>query len=157
VKNLPSGRRDRVLAAIEIPALGIWTGALLGFAFVFAPLAFHVVAPLDIARFAALVAQSVAGLSTWGYALGALAFVAAILRAAVAGDRRWDLARAALVVVALGLTAYQQHTIVPTMTAIRDVRGTEYRALHRRSTTVYGGVVLLVLGALVLSAARRDE
>jgi hypothetical protein len=43
------------------------------------------------------------------------------------------------------------------MTATADVHGAEYHALHGRSTVVYGGVVLLVLAALVLGAARRDE
>ena len=34
-------RLDRVLAAIEIPAIGLWLGALCGFAFIFAPAAFR--------------------------------------------------------------------------------------------------------------------
>ena len=63
MRELPSGRRDRVLAAIEIPALGVWLGALAGFAFVSAPLAFKIVAPLDIGRFAALTAESIAALT----------------------------------------------------------------------------------------------
>jgi len=47
MRNSPSGRRDRALAAIELPALGVWLGALVGFAFVSAPVAVHVVAPPD--------------------------------------------------------------------------------------------------------------
>jgi hypothetical protein len=43
------------------------------------------------------------------------------------------------------------------MEATTDVHGDAYRALHTRSTVVYGGVVLLVLAALILGAARRDE
>ena len=34
-------RLDRILAAVEIPAIGLWLGALCGFAFIFAPAAFH--------------------------------------------------------------------------------------------------------------------
>jgi len=79
MRNTPSGLRDRVLAAIEIPVLGIWLGALVGFAFVSAPLAFRIVAPLDVARFAALTAQTIATLTVWGYVLGGIAIVAAIL------------------------------------------------------------------------------
>lgn len=157
MRNTRSGLRDRVLAAIEIPALGVWLGALAGFAFVSAPLAFRIVAPLDVARFAALTAQSLAALTLWGYVLGAVAIAAALVRAFAAADRTWDLARAALAVVALALATYEQRAIVPAMTATADVRSPEYQALHRRSTQVYGGVVLLVLASLVLAAGRREE
>jgi hypothetical protein len=157
MRTNPSGRRDRVLAAIELPALGVWLGALAGFAFIFAPLAFRIVAPLDAARFAALTARTIGELTSWGYVLGALAIVAGLVRSAAAGDRRWDFARVVLVALALGLATYQQRAIVPRMTATADVHGAEYHALHGRSTVVYGGVVLLVLAALVLGAARRDE
>jgi hypothetical protein len=145
----PSGRRDRVLAAIELPALGVWLGALAGFAFV--------VAPLDAGRFAALTAHTIADLTVWGYVLGGIAIATGLMRAATAGDRTWDFARAALVALALGLATYEQHAIVPQMEATTDVHGAAYHALHGRSTLVYGGVVVLVLAALILGAARRDE
>ena len=157
MRTNPSGQRDRVLAAIELPALGIWLGALAGFAFVSAPLAFRIVAPLDAARFAALTGHTIGDLTLWGYVLGGIAIVAGLARAAAAGDRTWDFVRVALVVVALGLATYQQRAIVPRMEATTDVHGAEYHALHGRSTVVYGGVVLLVLAALILGAARRDE
>jgi hypothetical protein len=157
MRNDPSGRRDRVLAAVEIPALGIWLGALVGFAFVSAPLAFRIVAPVDVARFAALVAQSLATLTSWGYVLGGIAIVAALLRALFAGDRVWDFVRILVIIFALGLATYDERAIVPAMTATTDVHSTEYRDLHSRSTQVYGGVVLLTLVALVLSAVRRDD
>jgi hypothetical protein len=151
-----SGLRDRVLAAIEITALGIWLGALIGFAFIFAPLAFRLVAPLDIGRFAALTASALTALTQWGYALGGIAILVALARAIDAGDRTWDVVRAALVAIALGLAAYEQQTIVPAMQATSDLRGAEYHALHQRSSTIYGGAVLLALAALVLAAARRE-
>ncbi|HEX3468525.1 MAG TPA: DUF4149 domain-containing protein [Candidatus Elarobacter sp.] len=157
MRTSPSGRRDRVLAAIEVPALGIWCGALLGFAFVSAPLAFNLVAPIDVARFAALTAASVGALTLWGYVLGAIAVVVALVRSAGAADRTWDFARAALVLIALGLATYEQRGIVPAMAATPDVFSPAYRALHARSSAVYGGVTLLAAIALVLAAARRDE
>ena len=157
MRTNPSGQRDRVLAAIELPALGVWLGALAGFAFVSAPLAFRIVAPLDEARFAALTAHTIADLTIWGYVLGGVAIVTGLVRAAAAGDRTWDFARAALVALALGLATYEQRAIVPQMEATTDVHGDAYHALHERSTIVYGGVVLLVLAALILGAARRDE
>jgi hypothetical protein len=133
MRNIPSGRRDRVLAAIEIPALGIWLGALAGFAFVSAPQAFRIVGSSDIGRFAALTAGSIATLTIWGYVLGAIAIVVTLIRSASAGDRVWDFSRAALIVIALALATYEQRAIVPAMTAISDVRGAEYRDLHARS------------------------
>lgn len=157
MRSSPSGQRDRVLAAIEIPALGVWLGALAAFAFAVAPLAFRIVAPLDPGRFAALIAQTIGTLTLWGYVLGGIALVVTVLRSIPASDRRWDLARAALVVVALALATYQQRAIVPAMAAVADVTSAEYRALHARSTRVYGGVALAVLAALVLAAARRDD
>jgi len=152
-----SGPRDRVLAGIELPALGIWLGALIGFAFASAPLAFRIVAPLDVGRFAALTAATLGTLTLWGYVLGGIAIVAALLRAASAGDRTWDAIRIGLVVLALGLATYQQQAVVPQMERTTDVRSPEYRALHARSSLVYGGVVLLGLVALVLAATRRDD
>ncbi|HEY0393216.1 MAG TPA: DUF4149 domain-containing protein [Candidatus Elarobacter sp.] len=157
MRSFPTGGRDRVLAAVEIPALGVWLGALAAFAFAFAPLAFRIVAPLDVGRFAALIAQTIGTLTLWGYVLGGIALVVTVLRSVPAGDRRWDLARAALIVVALALATYQQRAIVPAMATVADVRSAEYRELHARSTTVYGGVALAVLAALVLAAARRDD
>jgi hypothetical protein len=157
MRKPPSGRRDRVLAAIEIPALGIWLGALAGFAFVTAPLAFRTVAPLDAGRFAALIGQSIGTLTQWGYVLGGVAIVVALLRSVWAGERTWDFARAGLIALALILAAYQQNAIVPAMTATTDVRSDDYHALHQRSTEVYGAVVLLAFAALILAAARRDD
>jgi uncharacterized protein DUF4149 len=157
MRSLRSGRRDRVLAAIEIPALGIWLGALAGFAFISAPLSFRAFAALDIHRFAALMAASLGGLTTWGYVLGAIAIVVALLRAVTAGDRTWDLVRAALVAVALGLASYEQRAVIPAMEALTDPHDPAYLALHGRSTGIYGAEVILILAALVLAAARRDE
>jgi signal transduction histidine kinase len=157
MRNLPSGRRDRVLAAVEIPALGVWLGALLAFAFVFAPLAFRIVAPLGVVRFAELIASAIGVLTLWGYVLGGLALVVVIVRSAEAGERTWDFIRAALIALALGLAAYQQRAIVPAMAAVSDVRSEAYQALHRRSTLVYGCAVVLIAAALVLAAVRRDD
>ena len=149
MKRVGSGPRDRVLAAIEIVALGIWVGAMIGFAFLFAPLAFRLVAPLDLARFSALTAGSVTALTQWGYALGGIALAAALLRSLDAGDRTGDIARAGLIAFALGLATYEQRAIVPAMVASADLRSPEYHALHQRSSAVYGGAVL--------AAARRAE
>jgi hypothetical protein len=157
MRSYASGRRDRVLAAIEIPALGIWLGALIGFAFVSAPLAFRFVAPLDIGRFAVLIATTIGQLTVWGYVLGGIALAVALVRARFAGDRTWDVIRIALIVLALGLATFEERAIVPAMQRITDVQSAQYHAMHARSSQVYGAVVLLGLVALVLAATRRDE
>jgi hypothetical protein len=148
-------RLDRVLAAIEIPALGLWVGALCGFAFIFAPAAFHIVS--DLTQFAALTSANLRALAFVGYACGGIAIVLAILRSREASDRTNDLVRALLVVLALGFITYEMTAIVPAMAAIPDVRSDAYHALHGRSTAIYGSAVLLALAALVLAAVRTES
>ena len=155
--SVRSGPRDRVLAAIEILALGIWAGALLGFAFISAPVAFRLIAPLDVVRFATLTSTSIALLTQWGYALGGIALLTALMRAIDAGDRRADLVRAVLVGIALVLATFEQRVIVQAMRAVPDLASPQYHALHQQSSAVYGGAALLVLAALALAAARRPN
>ena len=45
--------------------------------------------------------------------------------------------------LALGLVAYESLAVVPELNAMTDTHGDAFRALHDRSTTVYGGVVVL--------------
>ena len=148
-------RLDRVLAAVEIPALGLWLGALCGFAFIFAPAAFHLVT--DLAQFAALTSANLRTLASVGYACGGIAIVLALVRSREASDRTNDLVRAGLIVVALGALTYEMLAIVPAMAAIADYRSDAYHALHGASTRVYGGAVFAVAAALVLAAIRTDS
>jgi len=145
-------RTDRILAAIEIPALGIWTGAQIGFAFLFAPIAFKAIA--DPVRFASVVSPVFAALGTFGYVCGGVALAVAVVRAARADDRTADIFRAVAIALASGLLVYHQTTIVAAMAAIPDVSSAAYHALHDRSRIIYGGVLILCLGALVAAAAR---
>jgi hypothetical protein len=150
-----SGLPDRVLAAIEILSLGSWVGALAGFAFVTAPLAYSLVAPISVSRFAALTIGSLATLTLWGYVFGGLALGVAVVRSLDAESRRWDLVRAAIIAVALALATYEQQDIVPQMKAT-PIASAHYRALHQRSTRFYGGAMLAAAVALALAAGRRD-
>ncbi len=147
-------RLDRVLAAIEIPALGLWLGALCGFAFVFAPAAFAIVT--DLSQFAALTAANLRTLSTTGDVLGSIAIIIALARSREASDRTNDFVRAALVAIALGFIGYEMLAIVPAMASLPDLRSDAYHALHRRSTAIYGSAVLCIAAALVLAAVRSD-
>jgi hypothetical protein len=89
--------------------------------------------------------------------LGGIAILAGLARSVTAGDRTWDAIRIALIAVALGLVTYERHVVVPEMEAMTDVSSPAYHALHARSSSVYGGVVLLDLIALVLAASRRED
>jgi hypothetical protein len=149
-------RIDRILAAIEIPALGLWLGALCGFAFIFAPIAFRIVAPVDVGRFATLTSAILKALAIMGYVCGGVAILMALARSREAGDRTFDFVRALLVAGALGLVWFETRTIVPAMASVSDVSSPQYHALHTRSTLVYAGIVLLGLGAIVMAAARRE-
>ncbi len=147
-------RLDRILAAVEIPAIGLWLGALCGFAFIFAPAAFRLVP--DVTQFASLTGANLRALGNVGAVCGGLAIVIALVRSLDAADRTNDIVRAALLVIALLLVAYDTFAIVPVVAAIKDVHSPEFAELHQRSTLVYGGVVVLALIALVMAAVRGD-
>ena len=147
-------RLDRILAAVEIPAIGLWLGALCGFAFIFAPNAFRLVP--DVTQFADLTAANLRVLGNVGAVCGGVAIVVALARSIDAADRTGDVIRAGLILLALGGVAYETFAIVPAMTAITDLHSPEFAELHARSSQVYGGVVLLALAALVMAAVRGD-
>jgi hypothetical protein len=147
-------RLDRILAAVEIPAIGLWLGALCGFAFIFAPAAFRLVP--DITQFASLTTANLRVLGEVGAVCGGLAIVIALVRSLDAADRTSDIVRAGLLLIALLLVAYDTFAIVPAMALITDVHSPDFADLHQRSTLVYGGVVILALAALVMAAVRGD-
>lgn len=147
-------RLDRVLAAVEIPALGLWLGALCGFAFIFAPAAFRIVS--ELTQFAALTTTNLRLLAIVGAACGALTIAAAAVRSLDASDRTNDIVRVLLVVLALLLVGYETFAIVPAMLGVANVQSPDFAALHQRSSQVYGAVVACVLAALVLAAVRSD-
>lgn len=147
-------RLDRILAAVEIPAIGLWLGALCGFAFIFAPAAFRLVP--DVTQFSSLTASNLRALGVVGAICGGLAIVVALIRSLDASDRTSDIVRAALILVALILVGYDTFAIVPAVAAVTNVHSPEFAELHHRSTQVYGGVVVLTFVALVMAAVRGD-
>jgi hypothetical protein len=145
---------DRILAAVEIPAIGLWLGALCGFAFIFAPVAFRLVP--DGTQFADLTIANLRILADVGTVFGFTAFIVALVRSFDAADRTNDFFRAALIAVALLLVAYETYGIVPAMATIADVHSQAFADLHQRSIEVYGGVVAFALVALIMAAIRTD-
>jgi len=157
---------ERIVTALEAVVLGLCAGALAGFAFVFAPLAFRAVPRLD--TFATLVGAVVRALGTFGAACGAVALVAALLRARNPAARPLALARAGLVGAALLAGSYETTAVVPRMESIAaqiggpidsvdrsDPRRRAYDGAHELSTRVYGTAFLCVVGALALAAFGR--
>jgi hypothetical protein len=159
---------ERCLTALEVAVLGLWAGAMAGFAFVFAPVAIKIVPRMD--TFAALIASVIRALGPFGVACGSLAIVAATIRATAASGRKLALARIVLVIVGLGASAYETRAVIPRMEATgatiagpidsvpkSDPRRVAYDREHTTSTRVYGTAFLCVLGALGLAAFGRKR
>lgn len=147
-------------------ALATWVGALVGFAFVFAPVAFSRLSG-NLDTFSAIIGGTLSNLTLLGYVCGAIA-IAISLTLGVAGRSRWAILRALCSAIMLGLTAFSQHAIVPAMVQVQssfhapfnsiakdDPRRVRYDGLHRESSQVYGAVLILGFSALALCVAGR--
>lgn len=164
----PTRVRTRACAAVEAWAMAVWIGALVGFAFIFAPAAFRVVTNLD--TFATLTSTVLGRLLILGFVCGAIAIAAAVVRASDGVERRNDLGRILLILVMFGFSLYEGAAVMPAMQSTMqqfggsfaavgkdDPRRQAYDALHRRSTIVYGTVVILGFAAIALSAVRPED
>lgn len=122
---------------------------MIGFAFIFAPLAFKALGPVPI--FAALIAHTIDAITRFGYGCSIAAVIASLLDLR---DRIRAAVLAAIAIVMAALSSYETHTIVPTMQRTQ-IASPAYEALHRESSTIYGVVLLLGLVALIWSAVQR--
>ena len=156
----------RLLEILEVWALATWVGALVGFAFVFAPVAFSQLSG-HLDTFASIIGGTLSAVTLLGYVCGAIALVISLI-AAVASRSRWAILRAACIAIMLALTTFSQRTIVPAMVQVQssfrapfntisrdDPRRVRYDALHQESSQVYGAVLLLGFSALALCVASR--
>jgi hypothetical protein len=154
--------RARICAAIESLALALWIGALAGFAFVFAPAAFHVVT--DTGEFATLIGRVLTQIGLLGGACGSIAIIAIVIGGA--GTVRTRTARILIVAVMLALSAYVTSNVIPEMEATAksfnapfasiaktDPRRVRYDELHQISSRAYALVLILGAAAIVLAAA----
>jgi hypothetical protein len=135
-----------MLTVLRNLAFGLWVGAMTGFAFIFAPIAFHAVGPTP--AFATTIASVVRALTTFGYICAIVAIVASALD--LSRSRRMLVPLvAALAMSALGY--YETRVIVPQMerTALQTPA---YDALHRRSSSVYSVILLLGVAGWVAGA-----
>jgi len=138
-----------MLNVIRIVALGLWVGALAGFAFFFAPAAFAHVGPTQ--AFADTIAACVLALARFGWLLGAVAVAAAMLDRDA--PRRAALFTTLAVVLAIGLSVVEVLAIVPRMQGT-PLGTPAYAALHGQSSLVYGLALLSALAALAISSWR---
>jgi len=159
---------ERLVTAVEVAVLGLWAGAMAGFAFIFAPIAIKIVPRMD--TFATLIAAVIRGVGSFGAVCGTLAIGAAIVRGTSSQPRRLAVARIAFVGVALLASAYESKTIIPRMEATAaqipgpidsvpktDPRRIAYDEQHSASSRVYGIAFLCVLASLSLAAFGRNR
>jgi uncharacterized membrane protein len=153
---------DTLLRLARLLALVVWVGGLVFFAFVLAPVAFHV---LPSAHEAGLV---VGGTLVWLHRIGVVCggvFLAATL---LSGRRNW--LQMGLVAFMLAITVYLQASVLPRMERDRAsvggditavVPGNAARAdfdrLHPLSEKLEGAALFAGLGVVCLLAAEPKE
>jgi hypothetical protein len=137
---------------IRTVALALWVGAMAGFAFLYAPIAFSHVGPTQ--AFAATIAASIRALTLWGDVLGAIA-LAVTLFAKIA-TRTLAIATSVCIAAAILLGAIETRVIVPAMETT-PLLTPAYDALHRQSSGVYGAALLCALAALAMTSWRRSS
>ncbi len=138
-----------MLSVFRIVALGLWVGAMAGFAFLFAPIAFTHIGPTP--AFASTIAASVRAITTAGNLLGILAVVATLV---LRESPRTKAAVIGCVALAIFFGSIETSLIVPEMQNT-PLLTPAYESLHRQSSGVYAAVLVCALGALVVSSRSR--
>lgn len=152
------------LRYLMLLSLVVWLGGLIFFAFVLAPTAFAVLPTRHLAG--NVVARSINALHWIGLVSGILFLVCSLAYNRLArGSAQPFAARHILIVLMLALTLISQFGIIPRMDTLRASLGEidsvpptnparmQFDALHVWSTRVEGGVLLLGLVAVYLTAA----
>lgn len=160
-----------LLRSILLFCLAAWLGGLMFFAFVVAPVAFGVVAPMlpDPAFGAhvagAMVRNSLVQLHWVGFFAGAGMLLVLSLERTLQWTQRPLAPVLGVLAFMLALTAYSQFSIMPRMERLRAQAGgvinsvpvddparAEFNRLHGQSEKLEGGVLLGGLALLVLLA-----
>ncbi|TAM78391.1 DUF4149 domain-containing protein [bacterium] len=158
-----SPSRRIAVSILETLLYIVWLGSLAGVAFIAAPAAFaH--APAQSAG--AIVGASLRALTGVAWFCGGITLIIWLGR--ISREGRLALVGALLVAGAVAATDYAQWSIAPRMDAIvgelqgplaslpkDDPRRVTFDTLHRRSSAVYGIVLVFGFAAAALSAARR--
>lgn len=154
----------QLIAVVEQWALAVWVGSLVGFAFVFAPIAFHRLES-DLDTFSSITGSVLGALAVLGYACGGIVILTSVLHAFLGPAPRLGIIRAACIVVMLLLVTYSERAITPAMAQTQasfhapfnaiakdDPRRVAYDRLHAQSSRVYGAVLLLGLISIALAS-----
>lgn len=139
-----------IFSVVRIVLLGVWVGAMVGFAFLFAPIAFAHIGPMT--PFAATIGASVRAIDNLGFVLGAIAIV--ITLTATLDPVRMRIAIVTTILIAFIGTAIESWAIVPRMETT-PLLTAAYESLHHQSSGVYSVVLLCALAAFVLSSLPR--
>jgi hypothetical protein len=145
-------------------SLAVWLGGLIFFAFVLAPTAFSVLPTRHLAG--SLVGRSLGTLHWMGIVSGIVFLASSILYGRLTkGTAHVFAARHVLICLMLALTLISQFGIIPRMDTLRASIGEidsvppdnparmQFDALHVWSTRVEGGVFLLGLVVVYLTAS----
>lgn len=148
-------------------ALVLWLGGLMFFAFVVAPTVFHpgILPTRDLAG--NVVNRSLGILHLMGLACGVVFVIASMILSKLTAGSAQPLAPAhVLIYIMLILTLIAQFGVAPKMAALRanmgiidnippaDARRVAFDDLHHWSTRLAGGILILGLGVLLLTARR---
>ncbi len=148
-------------------ALVLWLGGLMFFAFVVAPTVFHpgILPTRDLAG--NVVNRSLGILHLMGFVCGVVFVIASMVYSKLTAGFAQPFATIhVLVYLMLILTLIAQFGIAPKMAALRssmgvidnvsstDARRVEFNKLHHWSTRLGGGILMLGLGVLLLTARR---
>src|SRR6266702_524857 len=155
-----------ILRSLRLLTIVTWVGGLIFFAFVLAPIAFHVLPSTHEAG--TVVGATLQVLNQVGHASGfvfLLATIAFWFRSAPSG-RRLLIAEALLVVLMIAATMYVQSSIIPAMEKDRVAAGgdvdaaprdnparMDFERLHPLSEKVEGSALFLGIAVVILMAA----
>jgi len=151
-----------VLRFFMLLALVVWVGGIIFFAFVVAPALFSILPARELAG--RVVAHSIAALHAMGIVAAVVFVLAATLEARLQPQVRGAGVKIVLVLAMLVLTLASQLGVTPRMerlhsemgavdsVAANDPRRAEFDRLHRWSTALESGVLLLGLATLACVA-----
>ena len=142
-------------------SLVVWIGGIIYFAFVVAPALFTILPSRELAG--AMVTRTLGELHWIGIVAGVVFLIAGLIGSSLAIDRRRrSTMPSVLVVLMLLLTAASQVGVTPRMATLHaemgaidgvaatDARRGEFDRLHRWSTSLESGVLLLGIAAVAL-------
>lgn len=144
-------------------ALIVWVGGIIFFAFVVAPTLFTVLPDPHLAG--SVVGPALTKLHYIGLIAGGVFLVCSLIydRLWFARFKLWSATHIFLILM-LALTAASQFIVTPRMRALRSDPGSgavtaraEFDRLHNWSTRLEGGVLVLGLGVVLLTARRFSK